>query len=212
MSQKTRQRLRFAFGQTPFATEKDIITNSAAKSWRGADVQVEAAIFEGDTLVDDLDNLATLILTVSAGGAGLSSAPLLQIEVAKADLTKADLSNSEWNGKDEDDCHHKFGISKDDMQFDFLSATNSERQLRITLHGVTNDAVPRYITYGFATWSVVEDGVQNDLDVVGSSARTAKIGDNGHLQLLHPTLGTWHNIEPDFEDGILGFTIDQDPA
>lgn len=209
MSQKTRQRIRIAFGKTPFESEKDIQnSNAIAKSWRGADVQIEAAMFEGDDLIDDLANLATLILTVTAGGSGLSGAPLLQTEVAVGGLTKADLSSAEWDSGDEDKCHHKFEISKDDMQFDFASATSNQRELRMTLHGVTTDAVPRYITYGFATWTVVEDGVQNDLDVVGSSSRVQRMASNGNRQILHPATGKWHDIIVEVVDGILMESIE----
>lgn len=198
-------------GASPFASENDLITNGKAKSWRGADVQVECACFEGSALVDDVANLATLIITIVSNG-NPGGSPLLQKEIAAAGFTKADLTAQQWADGSEANCHVLFEISKDEMQLDFESATSSERELRIVFHGVTNDATPRYITFGYAAWTVVEDGAQNGLDVVGTSSRTWKIGANGHLQLKHPDNGTWHNVEPDYEDGILGFTIDQDPV
>lgn len=212
MSQKLRQRIRIAFGEsTSFDSEKDKRTSNLPKSWRGADVQVEAAIFDGSTFIDDISNIDTLILTVSAGAAGLSSAPLLQIEVDSAELNTT-LAKNDWEGGDEDDCHYKFEITKDQMQFDFTGATNNQRELRMTLHGVTNDTTPRYITFGFASWVIVEDGVQNDLDVVGVSDRTVRVSSAGSLQIKHPTTGNWHDVNPLVIDNYLQLLPDQDES
>ena len=209
---KTRQRMRFAFGATSFDSEKDIITTKLAKSWRGADVQVEAAIFDGTTLVDDVSNIETLILSISAGGSGLADAPLLQLTADAAALNAA-LTAQLWTAGDEDDCIYMFEITKENMQFTFGSlATDNRRELRLTLHGVTTDTPERYITYGFASWTVMEDGVQNDLEFAGGTLGTVRVSGTGDLQFKNPDTAAWHNVTPVVVDGILSFEIDQSPA
>ena len=202
-----RKRIRLGMDTRTFEGQTCKLSGAAPAIWRGTDVQIEVALLEGGTLINDLSNIDTLYLNVVASNR--SGAPLITKSVVAASLNDA-LTAEQWAANDEANYHAQFELTKEDTQLDFSSATDQKRTFSLVVYAVTNDATPRYITYGIAQLIVHEDGAQNDLDVAGPQDRNFRISSDGSsLQILNPDTGKWHSIWVQTVDGVSSLAMDQ---
>lgn len=162
------------------------ITGATPQLWRGVDAQVECGFYMGGTIVDSFTNIATVYLQIHR----LRSGPaLVQKSLAVGSLTACTDPN--WTtGTGQ---HAIFTLPAADTQFDLTGSQQDALTFWLVVHAVTTGGAR--ITLGGSQLKVVEDGAQNDLDVVPMSAPTWRIK-NGDLQLWNPDTGLYHPFGP----------------
>ena len=184
----SRVRIRLALDAADPTEVNCLLTGNPPKIWRGVDVQVEVGLFYNGVFVDDLSNLTSLTLEIHEGD-DRDGAPLVQKNLGAFST----ITEEEWNTKASDKYHALFELANGDTNLDLTGGTSDQRVFWIVVHAVTTDGTPRYITYGAANLTVVEDGAQLGLAVVTSPTPAYRLQD-GELQLWNPDEETWHTL------------------
>ena len=188
-----RDRVRLQFDPVSHSAASCRLRGNSPSVWRGADLQVEVALYFGGTILDSFTNIAALYLDILPGD-DRDGAPLISkaSSAAPAAVTEAD-----WLLNDPTKYAALFEFSKTEMQVDMTGASDNKRTFWLVCHAVTTDATPRYITYGAAQLVVEEDGAQNGLSVVGPMAqnwRIKQVGNEQFLQIYNADTAKWNTI------------------
>lgn len=186
--QLPRYRMRLACDALSHGSLHCLLQDRSPIVWRGVDMQVEAGLFWGSTLTDDIDNITTLTAEIH-DNSDRAGAPLVQKTLAVVGL-KTDLTLEEWQGGAADNAHGVFEFSDEDMQLDMTDAVQNIKTFWLVIHAVTADTYRN--TYAAGTFDIEEDGAQNDLSVVTSPTPTAKLSTTGDIYIYNPDTERYH--------------------
>jgi hypothetical protein len=177
----TRYRIRMAanaLDHTPMACK---IQLSQPKIWRGTDVQIEIALFWGETLTDTITNIANLRLDIHEGDAR-AGAPLVSKTLAYASLLNS-LTLEQWAGGTAEKAHGVFTLTRLETNFDMTGHTQNKKQFWLVVHAETTAGY--YTTYGATNLEVEEDGAQIGLATLNPGAYSFQIQNTDNPAYTH---------------------------
>ena len=183
----TRQPIRLKVDPLAWLDLKDVNTNQSPTIARGVDLRVEVGLFYNGAIVDSIANIDALVCEILSD---LSAAAHVTKTLAVGDLaTPPSLAN--WtNGSGQ---HAVFEFANTETQLDMTGALSNEKTYYLVIHAVTTDPFPLYVPLCRTVLQVVEDGAQNGLGTITSSAPAYRLQD-GELQLWNPDQSKWHSI------------------
>lgn len=199
----------------------DVLTNRTPASYRGNDVQFEIGLFNDDSIVSDLSNVASLEVVVK-DNSDRDGAALASVTLTNAELTACDAS--QWTDGTSQHALVVFPRNKTGLN---LNSQNS-RDFFLAVGITTNDATAREFTAGHTIWTIVEDGVGTDTEPPGdiNTYYTAAVADARFQQQhadgasvafkdgKHPYLycsgtGKWHPLTLTQVDGSVVLSVGQ---
>ncbi len=146
----THKRIRIKFSADEFTSQKDILTSTTPKMYRGNWSRFEVIVYWNNEIVD-LSNIVSLTLEIFRLN---RSVRLASKTVTFAEIT-ALPSAANWTAGTAQ--HAAFDFNGTEMNW-ALAAGQTEENFFLVLSGITNDTPGHEITYGTSGFTLVEDG------------------------------------------------------
>jgi hypothetical protein len=167
--------------------------------WNGSAVQFEIGLFRKEDLVDDLSNIAGIVLEVKSL-ADKTGPALMSVTLTALDILGS-LTLEEWDGGAETNCHAKASFGSDDATLN-LGGTDT-KDFWLVIAAIRNDG--ENVTLGCSAITVQEDG--------SSATASAAAGSNFRFNQSYPEIkyddATWHRIKPVMIEGQYDLDVEQ---
>ena len=152
MAIQTAQLIRIAADETKFETPKDINTGEAVKWYKGNNLQFQVGVFNGDSIVASVTNLAELRLVVKALGSGGGAPP--DTDAALMSLDQATIDGTVIQDTWDDG-------TKQHAVFDFTDAESNiaAGDVWLAIMAKTTDATAKWKTVAAGLVTVLEDAI-----------------------------------------------------
>lgn len=150
-----RDRIRIAIDPQDEDGVVDLVTEARPRAWRGMDLQFEFGFFFDGQWVTP-SNFDSVIVYVKAGD-DRGGATLMQKEISAADLD-VDLEEEDWNAGTLAHCIVPF--TGEETALDLKG--EDEREFFMFIYAISNDATPRRIPLGQATFVIEDAGLPVD--------------------------------------------------
>jgi hypothetical protein len=155
--------------------------------WRGIDLDIEVALYQGTTFIDSLTGIVKVICEIYPHN-DRASAPYIQKEILVAAMDATCTSATWGDGTKE---HATFTLTNSETNFNFATAVDNKKKFWMVFYAEMTGGI--YVTLGGTTLTVEEDAANNDLPPMGSNFPMWRISPGNDLQLRNKTTGNYHS-------------------